>query len=179
MNRLTQLLNRTTGSASEPAQAGFTAIEIMVVLGLTAILAVIGISQLPSLSQPFDRMMARSHFIQDIKRAQAEAIKWGCRGVFSIADGGGNYQFGCDFLPTDGSNPPAPDQVFFARNLPAAISISVSSPLIFSSRGQAVDIFGDINNVTISLIESSDGSPQEYARGTLMGTGAFSFSQEL
>lgn len=157
------------------SEDGFTAVELLVTVAITAIIAAVGITQIPALSKPFDRLTARSYFIQDLKQAQAEAIKWGCRGIFSIGASGQNYSFGCDFLPTDTASPPSADQIFFQRNLPSSITVAADAPVIFSSRGQAVDAEGDFNNVLIQLLDSSSGSPEAYAEGLLLGTGEFSF----
>jgi len=61
------------------------------------------------------------------------------------------------------------------RNLPANMTITSSDPIIFNSRGQAVDVDDIMSNLTISLIESGDGGPETFASGTLLGTGVFSY----
>jgi prepilin-type N-terminal cleavage/methylation domain-containing protein len=159
------------------SERGFTLLEVMVVTAISVIVGSIAMLKLPSMNAVFDRMRARTLVLQDMKRAQAEAITWGCRGVVSIPVGGTSYSYGCDFLAYDTNNPPAADKVFFVRKMPSGLTISTSSNIIFSSRGQAVDIENDVNNVTVTLTDDSSGYDTTYMQGTLLGTGAFSWQQ--
>ncbi len=157
------------------SQAGFTLMELIVTLSIAAIFGRVAAFEFPALVQSFNRMDARSLVVQDIKRAQAEAITWGCRGVVTVIEGGREYTFGCDFLDYDTNIPPAADRIFLHRELPDRIILSVSGPIIFNSRGHAVDPYGDMNNVQVSILESGRAAP--VAQGTLLGTGVFGYDE--
>lgn len=154
---------------------GYTMMELLVTLSIVAILGLAALPAFTPLSDSFNRLTARSVILQDIKRAQAQALTEGCRGIMTIDGNGESYSYGCDYLPYDVSDPPAPDLVTFVRNLPARTEISSSSDLIFNSRGLAVDQDDVISNTTITLYDTSSGSPVQFSQGTLLGTGLFAF----
>jgi prepilin-type N-terminal cleavage/methylation domain-containing protein len=158
------------------AQEGFTLIELVVVLTVLTVISSIAVSKFRPIESSFQRMNARSLLIQDLKRAQAEAITWGCRGIFAIADDSSGYSFGCDFLEYDTSTAPAADRVFFTRKMPTGISITASQPVIFNSRGQSVDLDGVMVNVDVDLQDYENDASTIFASGTLLGTGVFSYA---
>ncbi|HQH25915.1 MAG TPA: type II secretion system protein [Oligoflexia bacterium] len=136
------------------SERGFTLIEMLLLFVVLAIMGMLAVLEFRPAEASFQRMNARSFLIQDLKRAQAEAITWGCRGIFMIAADSNGYSFGCDFLAYDESETPAADRVFFSREMPMGIIISASQPVIFNSRGQAVDLSGVMTN-TILLCKRS------------------------
>lgn len=150
---------------------GFTILELLVVMTLFAILAFIGLPSLSELSDSMNRANARSYLHQDLKRAQAETITQGCRGIVKIAPDGASYYFGCDYLDYDTAASPTPDKLIFTRYLPNRITVSSSGPVILNSRGQTVDINDIMTSLTLTLYESS----QQFAQGTLTGTGVYSY----
>lgn len=149
--------------------------ELVVVIGMLSIVGYFTLPHVPALSGVFDRSNARAFLMHDIKRAQAQAITQGCRGIIEIATNGKSYRYGCDFLSYDTSINPAPDVTSFMRNLPNNIVMTASSPLIFNSRGQAVDRDFIINSVTIELVDASLGEGVPFAQGLLTGTGVFNY----
>jgi prepilin-type N-terminal cleavage/methylation domain-containing protein len=154
---------------------GFTLIEMLISMTILAIFGSAAALHFRATDASFHRMNARSFVIQDLKRAQAEAITWGCRGVLSVSNDGKSYSYGCDFLEYDTNDPPAADRVFFSRKMPLGITVSTSSPLIFNSRGQSVDLDSIMANNSVLLRETIEGSTITFATGTLLGTGVFSF----
>lgn len=157
------------------APAAFTVMELMVAVAISAIVSVIVTPEFSKMVASFDRFNVRTDLIQDLKRAQAEALTQGCRGIFRIAANGKSYSFGCDYLEYDATNPPSADSVSFMRTLPNKITISTTSPLIFNSRGESVDVGNIISNNSISIYTSEPGTPTAFASGTILGTGVFSF----
>lgn len=155
---------------------GFSLIEMMVALAIAGLLSVTGVLGFRSTQESFDRMNARSFLLQDLKRAQAEAITWGCRGVFAISSDKTNYSYGCDFLPYDTSSTPTADRVFFARHLPYGITFQALSLIIFNSRGQAIDLNNQMNSVSLQLNQSDSGKTSIFAQGTLLGSGSFVYA---
>ncbi|MCB0338138.1 MAG: hypothetical protein KDD53_00975 [Bdellovibrionales bacterium] len=131
--------------------------------------------KLSSLTASYNQLNAKSFLVQDLKRAQAETITQGCRGIFKIANDGESYSFGCDYLSYDVTDPPSADVVSFVRNLPEDITVESDIPIIFNSQGRAVDIDGILTNVSVTFEESSSGSPESFASGVLLGTGVFSY----
>jgi prepilin-type N-terminal cleavage/methylation domain-containing protein len=168
----TMMSNRVLRNKRE---AAFTLLELIVTLTLAAILGRVAAFEFPALMQSYNRMDARAQLVQDIKRAQAESITWGCRGIFKVDSDRRGYTFGCDFLDYDTNIPPTADKIFLERDLPDRIYLSVSGPVIFNSRGQAVDPYGDINNVELTLYESGRELP--VAQGVLLGTGVFGYDE--
>jgi len=182
MFKITQSLNLLYSSkpGHKPLnlnQAGFTLIELITVILVASVIGYVSLAKFGTVAQSFKRFDIRQQLVQDLKRAQAEAVTWGCRGIFTADSDGGGYSFGCDFLAYDTNNPPAPDDVFFSRDLSGDITVSISTntPIIFNSRGQSIDFFGDMWGLTVSLNDSSFGGA--YATGTMLGTGVFSYDE--
>lgn len=153
------------------SERGITLLDLLATLILSAVISSFGIPQLANLTKTFDRFNARSNLLQDLKRAQAETIMEGCRGIVSIAADGKSYSFGCDYLSYDTDPVPSPDDVRISRILPANVTITASGNIIFDSRGQSVDENYVLQNVTISL----NGSEGAFASGTILGTGVFTY----
>lgn len=158
-------------------QSGFTILNMIATLMIASIISYVAMSQLSTLSATFNRINARSNLLQDLKRAQAEAITQGCRGIFLIASDARSYSFGCDYLAYDTSNPPHSDEVSFVRALPEHVVLSSDAPVIFNSRGEAVDVNNIMSNITLTLSQNWGGTPLAFARGILLGTGVFTYVQ--
>ncbi len=156
--------------------SGFTVLEVLVVLTLIAIVTGVGIPAFTGLSSAFDRANARAYILQDLKRAQAESITKGCRGIVSIDADNTGYSFGCDYLTYDVAATPSADEVSFRRNLPTGITVAATSNLIFNSRGQAIDANYILNNVTLTLTDSQSGTANNFASGILTGSGVFAYN---
>jgi len=157
-------------------QRGFTLANLLVTISILAISTAAALPQVSRLRATFNRMNAEAYLTQDLKRAQAESITQGCRGIFIIAPDGRSYSFGCDYLVYDTTVPPQPDNVTLRRKLPDNFLIQASQPIIFNSKGQTVDASGIISNTTITLVETGHGAARDFASGILLGTGVFSFS---
>jgi prepilin-type N-terminal cleavage/methylation domain-containing protein len=157
-------------------EAGFTLAEMLVAISLFLILGFLAVPRLALLQATFNRVNARGYILQDIKRAQAETVTQGCRGVLKIESGGKSYIYGCDYLAYDTIVPPSPDKISFRRFLPEKITVAASGPIIFNSRGWTVDSFDIISNVTITLSEYGDSGLSAFASGLLNGTGVFTYN---
>lgn len=155
--------------------SGMTMLNLLVSLAIIGIVGFLGLPQLSVIADSFDRLNARTVFIQDLKQAQAQALTEGCRGIFTFSEGGNVYTFGCDYLGYDVSDPPSADSISFTRILPSDITISPSTQIIFSSRGLPVDASDILNTVAVTFTDSSEGTDFDFATGTLFATGLFSF----
>ena len=156
-------------------QAGASLLEMLVgiiVLGLVAVLAV---PQMGVMQNSFNRFNARAQLLEDIKFAQAHSITEGCRGIFSISSSGKDYTFGCDYLDYDIVGVPEPDSVILNREIPGDVTISASAIAIFNSRGQSIDQFGMVTNVTFTLNSKIKNVREDFASGLLLGTGVFKY----
>ncbi len=160
-------------------ESGYTLPDMLVALMLVAIIGAIAVPRFATTDDFFHRLNARSYLLQDLKRAQAEAITMGCRGVFTIAPGGRSYTFGCDYLDYDTNVPPQADRISFTRHLPGQVQVSADAPIIFNSRGLSVDSFGVMLSVNLSLTDAAGGERVGFATGTLLGTGVFSMDQNV
>ena len=85
------------------------------------------------------------------------------------------YEFGCDYLAYDVNDPPEADLIAFTRFLPTGINITPSEQIIFNSRGLPVDSSDIITSLTVSFTDSTEQGTEEFATGTLFGTGLFSY----
>lgn len=164
------------GARAKSSESGFTLLNMLVAMSLTAIVAGIGVGHLNKLSETFHRLNARNYVLEDLKRAQAETITEGCRGIINVAADGKSYTYGCDYLAYDPAADPHSDSVKFQRVLPENITLAASGPVIFDSRGQTVDINAIVTNITLVLSERVGASSSPFATGTLLGTGVFSYN---
>ncbi len=164
------------GHSADSHDRGTTVFELLVGLSIAILLGGLALPEVGKLRATFNRMNAQAYLAQDLKRAQAESVTQGCRGIFVIAPDGQSYSFGCDYLEYSTADPPQPDVVTLTRHLPEGVILTTPSPIIFNSKGQAVDVDGIISNLTISLKYVANGSVEEFAVGLLLGTGVFSFS---
>ena len=149
--------------------------DMLVTMAILGTIGAMAAPQLSTLSSSFNRLNARTILIQDLKRAQAQALTEGCRGIFTFDASNESYSFGCDYLSYDTSDTPVADTISFQRTMPDRTQVTVSTQVIFNSRGQSVDKDDIIQNVTLSLFDTTSGSAVLYNTGTLLGTGLFSF----
>lgn len=170
-----RLTRQTTPLKCPRDQAGVTLMELMVVVGLTSVLGFVALPNFSRFSGAFNRMNTRNYLLIDLKRAQSESITQGCRGIVKINSDLKGYTFGCDYLSYDASENPSPDKISFRRNLPSQITLNSNAPVIFNSRGETVDIDGIMSNSTITLTERVVGENIDFAVGTLLGTGVFTY----
>ena len=170
------MMNRFKRRCRKAKERAVTLLEMLVALMILAAVGTLIVPAFAELTASINHMNAMSYLVQDLKRAQAESITQGCRGVFVIAANGNSYTFGCDYLAYDANDPPSHDVVSLQRFLPAHIRLVASAPVIFNSRGQSVDIFGIVSNSTLALEDASGGPSVQFASGTLLGTGVFDFN---
>jgi type II secretory pathway pseudopilin PulG len=156
-------------------ESGFSILEVLTTLVVSSVVGYSAIVSLPELLFSYERYQARVTFAQDIRETQARAITQGCRGLLTISSDLHTYQSGCDYLEYDTNNPPSSDTVFFTKTFPDKIFISADAPIIFNSKGQAIDANGDLNTVTVELSHSADTGHTAFSTGTLLGTGMFAY----
>lgn len=154
---------------------GFTLFELLIAISILAITAAIALPNYTELNASIERMNVRQLLLQDLRRAQAESVTHGCRGIFKIAANNRSYNFGCDYLNYDTSSPPSADSTIFARNLPIYFYAASDMTVIFNSKGQIVDEFGFLDSRQITLSENSSGSLVDFATGNILGTGVFEY----
>lgn len=155
--------------------AGFSLIDLLVAIAIMGIIGFLGLPQIRNISASFDRLNARTIFIQDLKQAQAKALTEGCRGIFTFYPDYTGYSFGCDYLAYDTSSPPRADTLAFSRSFPTGISVTPSDQIIFNSRGLPVDDNDIITTVSVNFVDSSGDEIYPFASGTLFATGLFAF----
>ncbi len=153
-----------------------TLLEIVTVLGIVSSVSVAVSLNFSEVRSSFDKLTARGVLIQDLTRAQAEAVTAGCRMIFTVATDGRSYNYGCDLLPYDTGFPPSADVFSCVRPLPRRITLSPGTVIVFNSRGQSVDASGEMTNVTLRLSAETSRGVVNYVSGTLLGTGAFQYN---
>lgn len=139
------------------------------------IIGFLGLPQFRGLSASFERLNARTIFIQDLKQAQAKALTEGCRGIFTFYPNNEGYSFGCDYLAYDTGSPPQADVLAFSRSFATGIRVTPSEQIIFNSRGLPVDENDIITTVSVHFVDSSGDELYAFASGTLFATGLFAF----
>lgn len=150
------------------SRAGFSTLDILVTLAITAAFAIAAIPQYQALSASFARDSAVKQVEYDIRRAKAEAVSRSVRGVLEVDAGGETYTVGVDLVPF--SDPPSIDQVLIEGSLPHTTSISTDNDrLVFDSRGFLIDTFGD----PVTGIVNFSQNDELYAIGTIYATGVF------
>ena len=158
------------------SQRGVTIFELMMSIIVTAIIAYVAIPRFDELNVSMERMNVRKTLLLDLRRAQAETVTHGCRGIFTIAASQKSYSFGCDYLAYDPTVPPSPDMIIYNRTLPNHFYISSDDTIIFNSKGQITDELGFIDSRTVTLSDTSTGVVTPFATGTILGTGLFEFN---
>lgn len=169
-------LKRIANCKSNSIEAGFTVFELMVAIVITALVAYAAIPRFDELNASMERMNVRKNVLLDLRRAQAETVTHGCRGIFKIAANLRSYSYGCDYLAYDTANPPSADGIIFSRTLPTNFYISSDQIIIFNSKGQIVDEAAFIDSRTVTLSENTSGPTVVFATGTLLGTGLFEYN---
>lgn len=149
--------------------------EFLVALSISSVVAYITIPRFTEINASMHRINARKFVLLDLRRAQAETVKNGCRGIVTIAANSNSYTFGCDYLAYDTNVPPQADVIIFSRTLPNSFFISSDDTIIFNSKGQIVDELGFIDSRQITLSESAHGPMNQYATGQILGTGLFEY----
>lgn len=157
-------------------QSGFTLMELMTVILIMTVTMSVAVPQLLSLNASVERMNTKLMVLQDLRRAQSEAITQGCRGILKIASDSKSYTYGCDYLNYSTATPPVADNQIFIRYLPNLFTIATSGTVIFNSRGQSVDQSDILSTRTITLREASSGSPTVFATGSLNAIGMFDYN---
>jgi len=155
--------------------AGISLLEVLTVIAVVGIAMQMSFPVLSGVSASIERMNVRGYVLQDLRRAQAETVTHGCRGVFSLSTAGSSYSFGCDYLDYDPAGTPSPDVVIFRRTLPKGFSLTTDGPIIFNSRGQIVAVDGMIDERELELIDASTGAATTFENGRILGTGLFEY----
>lgn len=157
---------------SSCGSAGFTILELIVVIMMLSILAHGAVSGTMATLKSADKNSARVQVVQDLRRAQATSVTEGCRGIFEVINSGSQYTYGCDYLPYDTDPIPSADSITFTGTLPNGITMTTDSLIIFNSRGQVVNTNYSLVTRTVTLTTVG----QDFATGTLRATGFFSYS---
>ncbi|MCO6430875.1 MAG: type II secretion system protein [Deltaproteobacteria bacterium] len=155
--------------------SAFTMFEFLVVLVVTSIVAYLAIPMFGQINSSMERVNVRKFLLLDLRRAQAESVTHGCRGIFTISSDNRSYSFGCDYLAYDTNVPPSADVITFSRTLPSHTYVTSDRTIIFNSKGQLVDELGFIDSRSITLSDDSDGPMRVFATGSVLGTGLFEY----
>lgn len=166
--------NRQLGNTND--DCGFTIIELLISMAVLVILAATSISHYQDLAGSFSRWNTRTYIIQDLRYAQAKSISEGCRMVINIFDDASGYEVGCDYLNYDTTAPVDIDNVFFSRVLPAGVTISTDSTMIFNPKGQIINPNGQLSTRTLSMTFTEGETSGNFMTISIVATGAFSIS---
>jgi prepilin-type N-terminal cleavage/methylation domain-containing protein len=153
-------------------EKGFTVFELLVVLVLSTIFAATALQQYADMSASFNRQNGLRQLESDLRRARAEVVAAGARGVFTIASDGKSYSFGLDYIPFSEDDPPESDSQMFRRVLPTDISLGVTN-LLYDSKGFLVDA-DDLTPTTQSMSLRFEGS--EYCAVEISSIGMVTIS---
>jgi prepilin-type N-terminal cleavage/methylation domain-containing protein len=152
--------------AAKRRDAGVSLLELLIALSIIAALTATASIQLPPFIESMHKKNARQNLEHDIQRARSEALAIGGRAIITMASGGASYTLGIDRLPY--STSATPDSILMTREVPGAVSVALSTTLVFGPRGLLVDpSSGALTTLTYSI--SSHGTA--YASGTVYATG--------
>ena len=157
-------------------ERGYSLMELLVAMGMFSILVALALPRYMEFNKSYNREHARTLFIHDLKRAQAETITQGCRGIFTIAPDAHSYSYGCDYLSYDTNNPPTYDVVKFTRVLPTGVSLSFDNTLIINSQGKIVDTDGILDTRSVTLLQQEGGTNVPFTTGTILATGLLNYN---
>ena len=148
--------------------AGFSVVDLLVTLAITALFAIIAIPQYRAVAAAFARDGAVQQIEYDIRRAKAEAVSRSVHGVIEVSTDGETCTVGVDLVPF--ASPPEIDEVISEGTMPSTTSIETAdNRLIFDSRGFLIDDTGAPITGTINFNQDD----QLYAVGTIYSTGVF------
>jgi prepilin-type N-terminal cleavage/methylation domain-containing protein len=156
-------------------ERGYSLMELLVAMGMFSILVSLAIPHYIEFNKSYNREHARTLFLHDLKRAQAETITQGCRGIFTIAIDGHSYSYGCDYLPYDTNDPPDFDVIKFTRVLPTGVSVAFDNTLIISSQGKIVDTEGTLDTRAVTLLQNDSGTYVPFTTGSILATGLLNY----
>jgi len=145
-------------------EEGFSALELIVVLSLSALLLGSFAPHSTGITGAFDRGSALKQFDADLRRARANAVAEGVRAVIKMRDARDGYQVGFDYPPYN--DPIAIDELSFEGPLPNNITI-FSDDIVFDPRGYSVDETGSLRTTVITLKHKGNA----YSAGTLSPAG--------
>lgn len=164
------LNSNITKNNSFKAQRGFSVVELVVTLGVAGILIGTAVPSMEALVNSFARSDAIQQLQFDLNAAKSLALAEGATAVFAWTDGGGGYNVGLDYFPTQ--NPPVIEEIKFARNIQSSVTVGFSANIVFDSRGFVIDSYGQPTSASVMLY--SDGST--ICEGTLSPIGILSLS---
>lgn len=150
-------------------QRGFSLQELLVVLVIMGIMSAVGLPHVAEMRNVINKNSAEMQVLQHIRWLQARSVEQGCRGLLVLESGNREYSMGCDYIPFQPEVEPVIETELASYYLPSNITMSLSTPLIFNTRGQSVDSAGTLQEVILTL--SLSGS--SYNTGTIRPTGFF------
>lgn len=154
-----------SGLVPRAGEEGFSMLELFLICAVLGILASVGVGQFGSLMDSFNRHSALQQFRVDVSRFKSEAQAKGARGVVKLLSGGTRYTFGLDYIPVN--DPHAADEIKVNRELTYGLSLALSSPLIFNSRGEVITEDNVLTSVSFTLSKGGD----TFCNGTIFAGG--------
>ena len=155
--------------------SGFTLFELLITLFISAVLTAIAIPQYSLLAVSLNQREAELQLLQDLKDAQLQSVREGCKGIITVAADNESYKFGCDYVPYS-TSPIVEDSISFTRNMPNNIKVAVDAQAFYNSRGQVTNSSGVLATRTFTLTYFNGTSWITFNTGTLRATGFFSLA---
>jgi len=120
------------------SQAGITIIDLVVAVGIFAIIIGMALPKFTDLKLSYERYYGRRNFESTILKAKTKTLEWGARGIVTFTDGGNRLTYGLDFIPYSGDF--VADKVLFSNDLPSSVSMELAdgafaTKIVFDSRG--------------------------------------------
>ncbi len=135
--------------------AGFTLVEYMVVLSLSAMLVAIAVPNFAALDASFRRMQGRSQVEGDLLYARSLALKEGGRVAIIPSEGGASYTINVGRAPYAAY--PGTGVRILTRSFPSGVTLVRRDPLVFNSKGHLINEDGTM--VKASLVLSWKAKP--------------------
>jgi type II secretory pathway pseudopilin PulG len=151
-------------------EAGFSIFETVVVMAVVATFLSIGMHHFDDSASAFRRSESQRQFEADVRRARQEAVAKGSRVALIMEGGNTYYSVGFDYLPYEGAA--TVEETAFRTSLPDGITLTLSAPILFDSRGMLIQPDG--SPTTIVGTFGQGGST--YCAATLFPNGAISMA---
>lgn len=131
--------------------AGFTLLELLVVIFLMGVLGRLGMVSLSSILETYQRNYVINQIQSDIAKLRGQALATGCPQTLEIEQQGERYS-GRAIESCFSGNFGEEDLALFTQLLPPHVRVETTSPIQVNPRGFVVDAVGQPAEVTVTLL---------------------------